>query len=123
MRSLLQPRLRSSPPQQGRLVLACSPLVLSRTNRLRTNSSGNVERSLLLDLVRLQCDDGNVEAWILRDLNQFEHSAVESLPDSPKRSCQGSLGRLFSRSPKSPSGAGALHPREVPARLTDHRVK
>ncbi|MGB6690846.1 MAG: hypothetical protein WBE76_23680 [Terracidiphilus sp.] len=96
---------------------------LSRVNCLRMHLAGNVERSLLLDLARLQCDVCNVETWIFRDLNEFKLRAVESSSDSPKRTRQSSLGRLFLRSPQALSGAGTLYAHEVPARLADHGVE
>jgi hypothetical protein len=92
-------------------------------NRLRTNLGGNVERSSLLDLARLQCDFCKVESGTLRHLNEFKLCAVASSSQSPKRTLQGSLDGEFLRSPKAHSQAGTLYPHEVPARLADHRVE
>lgn len=56
-------------------------------------------------------------------MNDFELCGVESSSDSPKRTRQCPLGRLFLRSPNTSSETGIPHPHEVPARLTDHRVE
>jgi hypothetical protein len=95
---------------------------LSRVNRLRM-PIGNVERSVLPDVPWLQCDVDNVEARILRNLNGIKLGRVKSLRDSLQRTSQSSISCLFPRGPDASSRAGALHPHEVPACLTDHGIE
>jgi hypothetical protein len=78
-----------------------------------------IQRSVLLDLARLQCNIRDVEALILRIQKGIEFRSVESPRDPRMRTRQSSTGSILPRKPNPSSRTRATHPHEVPSRLAD----
>lgn len=83
----------------------------------------NLQPRVLLDLAGLQCHVGRVQAGESAGLNVDQLGGVEPSRYSIQRACQCSPGRGFLRHPKAFSCAGAVHPQEMPAHLTNYVVE
>jgi len=81
--------------------------------------AGNVQRGELLDMPGLQSDVRDMESRILCDLNGIKLGGVESPRNSPKRTFQSSMGRVFLGEPKTSSRAGTMHQHDVPSLLVN----
>lgn len=84
---------------------------------------GNLQRSELLDMARLQHDGGDIKARISPGLNGNELSRVVLPGYSFESACQCSLRRIGFLYPKALSAKGTKHTEEVPAHTANHGVK
>jgi hypothetical protein len=84
---------------------------------------GNLKRSKLLDLARLQGDGGYVKARISPGLNGNKLSSVILPRYAFECACQCALRRISLLHSKALPAKGAKHTKEVPAHAANHGVK
>jgi hypothetical protein len=96
---------------------------LSRRNDHAVPIRGDLQRSELLDVTRLQRDSGYVKARISPGLNGNKLSRVVLPRYAFEGARQSSLSRIGFLYRKALSAKGTKHTEEVPAHTANHRVK